>query len=118
RPPVVADPRRARLLLRHGRARVVAAPAGRPAASRLRTAGGLRVRVVRARFAARTAARAAAEAGVLVLRARAAAVGPITARRPADRGRDDGQRAGDRALRRLPLLVPPVPRRRGRYLRQ
>src|SRR5207245_11267900 len=38
--------------------------------------------------------------------------------RPSDRRRHDGERAGGRAVRRLPLLVPAIPRRRGSYLRQ
>ena len=45
-------------------------------------------------------------------------LGAQPARRPGDRGRDDGERAGGRPLRRLPLLVPALPRRGGRYLRQ
>ena len=52
-----------------------------------------------------------------VLRPRAAArLGALPARRPGDRRRDDGERAGGRALRRLPLLVPALPRRGRRYL--
>ena len=45
-----------------------------------------------------------------VLRGRArAGLGPVAARRPAARGHDDGRRAIDRVLRRVRLLVPPVP---------
>ena len=66
-----------------------------------RTEGGLSLRGVRARIAARAAARADSAADLLVLRARAAHVGAGAARRPADRRRDDGGRGGDRLLHRL-----------------
>src|SRR5205823_12987413 len=48
----------------------------------------------------------------------AARLRPEPARRPGDSRRDDGERAGDRAVRRLPLLVPAVPRRGGRLTLQ
>ena len=50
--------------------------------------------------------------------ARPRRVGAQPARRPADRRRHDGERAGARALRRLRVLVPPLPRRGRSYLRQ
>ena len=71
----------------------------------------LPLRRLRARVAARAAARAHPAAGLLVLRARAADVGAGAARRPADRGRDDGGRAGGRLLRRLRALPAPLPPR-------
>ena len=81
--------------------------------------GGVCVRGVRPRRAARAAARAAAPADLRLLRdARPRVWGLSAAHRPGDRRRDDGERAGDRAFRRLPLLVPPLPRRGRRYLRQ
>src|SRR5579884_2672423 len=77
RAPVVADPPRACVLLRHRAPRLVAASAGRPAPTGVRQACGLRVLGVRPRLAARPAARAPPEAGLRLLRRRAAAaLGP------------------------------------------
>ena len=97
---------------------LVAARPGRPAPASVRRPRGVRIRGVRPRSAARPAARPLAEARLRLLRPCADGLGARPDRRPGDRRRDDGRRAGDRPVRRLPLLVPAVPRRRRRYLRQ
>src|SRR5262249_42733576 len=109
RAPVVADPRRARVLLRHRVPDVVAARAGPAAPTPVRPSSRLRLRRLCPRLSARLAARTAAEAGVRLLRACAPDLGSLAPHRPGDRGRDDGERASARPVRRLPLLVRAVP---------
>ena len=117
-PPGVADPRRARLLLRDRAPRLVAARPGRAAAPRLRA----RARPTRSR---RSCSRrrsgccsrsfpSPSTASTSTRRGSGGSLRSPTSRSPASRWR----RAGDRPLRRLPLLVPALPGRGGRYLRQ
>src|SRR4051794_35357665 len=70
RAPVVAHPRRARLLLRHRAARLVAARPRRPAPARVRRACRVRLRDVRPRRTARAPACTPAAAGLRLLRRR------------------------------------------------
>src|SRR5579859_899158 len=74
--------------------------------------GGVSLRGVRPRLAARAAARAHPSRDLPVLRSRAADVGPVAARRSADRGRDDGRGGGTRLLRRLHRVLTALSRRR------
>src|SRR5581483_1155406 len=74
----LADPRRARVLLRDGDPRLVAARAGSAAAAVERPAGGIRVRGVRPLGAARAPPGAASARGLRLLRALAAALGAVT----------------------------------------
>ena len=116
----LADPCRARVLLRYRPAALVAARAGHPSAAR-RQAHERRTRSrpscsPRRSGSCSPCCRARRTRSTSHARPRVWGLSP--ARRPADRGRDDGERAGDRALRRLRILVPAIPRRGGRYLRQ
>ena len=90
-----------------------------PRQLRLRHAGGLRLRRVRARGAARSPAGARCRSPHTTSTCTRRACGgssPITDQQIA--GVTMASRTGGRPLRRLPLLVPPLPRRGGRYLRQ
>src|SRR5439155_5493287 len=114
--PELADPPRARVLLRHGDPRLVAARPGPPATPAERLPGRVRLRCLRTRRAARTLARTATARHLRLLRARTAALGPDPARRPGARRCDHGRRAGRSPVPRLRLLVPALPRRGRRRL--
>ena len=106
RQPALAAPSRAPHVSRRRRLRLVA---GRPRQALGGREGRLPLRRLRPLVPARPAARADPARDLSVLRPRPAHLGPEPARRPADRGRDDGGRGGDRLLRgvrRLPAALP------------
>src|SRR5207237_6357829 len=112
--PGLAPARRARELPPRRLPRLVAGAPGRAAGAEPGREGRLPLRRVRPREPARPAARAPPAPALPRLRARAGApLGPLDDRRPADRRRDDGLRAGGRLLRRLHVLLPALPPRRG-----
>src|SRR5207248_2243644 len=116
RAPGLADPPRACRVFRDGNVDVVATRPRHAAPPRLRSPRRLRVRRLPARLAPRPAARAVAETGLRLLRRRPEThLGTQPAHRPGARRGDDGVGAGPRPLRRLLLLVPPLPRRGRRY---
>src|SRR5581483_10447468 len=105
-PPALAAPPRAPHLPRRRHLPLVA---GDPRLAVGRREGRVPLRRLRARLPARAPARAHPARHLLLLRPRAPHVGARPARRPADRGRDDGGRGGGGLLRRVRPLPAALP---------